>query len=151
MMKKILLFLLCAGVLSCASLQQKRFTGSVEDVLVYINSGRAEELIAVSQTPFLLDTEIILLKEDIREFWSQILKVGFKIPDYRSISSTPIAGTTYKAFADTMEVQSFFQKYVSDRAHIVTVDAGSFSVHFITDRVGIGDIKILGMKGPEAS
>ena len=150
MMRKSLLLLLCIAALSCASLQQKRSTSSVEDVLGYINSGKAEELAAVSQTPFLLDAEIILLKEDVTEFWSQIVKVGFQIPDDRTISSTPATSATYKDFAATMELQSFFQKYVSNRAHIVTVETDQFSVYFITDRVGFGEIKILGMKGPEA-
>jgi hypothetical protein len=151
MMKKTLLLLLCITVLSCATLQQKRFAGSVEDVIEYINAGQASELSNISQTPFLLDAEIILLKEDVMEFWGQIVKVGFQIQEYQSIASVPITSTTYKDFADTMEVQSFFEKYISKRAYLVTVKTDHFSVYFITDRVAFGEIKILGMKGPEAS
>lgn len=149
MIKRAALLLLCVGIFSCASLQQKRYDGSVEEVIAWINAGRTAELAALTKTPFLLDREIIILAQDIEEFWSRAVEAGFRIPAPRFIESFPVAPDTYKTFGSTMEVKSFFQKYVTERAYVVNVETESTILRFLMDRVKLGEIRILGMAGPE--
>ena len=56
---------------------------------------------------------------------------------------------SYAEFAETMEVQTFFQSYVSDIGSVVVLRTSSFQLLLLLDRDG-GQVTIAGFKGPEA-
>jgi len=149
MMKRTALVVVCIAVASCASLQQRRYTAAAEDLIEWINGGRSAELASASQTPFLLDREIVILEEDIATFWDRIIQAGFRIPPPRFIEASAVTAASFEEFGSTMEVQTFFEKYVSERAYVVRIETADFAVRFLVDRIGVGRLGILGMKGPE--
>jgi hypothetical protein len=150
MMKKGILLLLCVFVVSCASLQQKRYSNSTEQVIDLINRAQSGELSDITQTPFLLDSEIIILDRDMKDFWERITEAEFLIPNAFLMESSPVTKSTYKEFAPTMEAESFFGKYVTDKAYLVVVETETMRIKFLMDRVKFGTMRIIGMKGPES-
>lgn len=148
-MKKGILLLLCVFVVSCASLQQKRYSNSTEQVIDLINRAQSGELSDITQTPFLLDSEIIILDRDMKDFWERITEAEFLIPNAFLMESSPVTRSTYKEFAPTMEAESFFEKYVTDKAYLVVVETETMRIKFLMDRVKLGTMRIIGMKGPE--
>ena len=97
---------------SCASLQRSWDQGNVETVARLINEGQADKLAAMSAAPFLVDGEIVTLKPDISAFWTGIVKAGFKVEGATLVQAAPLAADSYRQFADTMEVKTFFAQYV---------------------------------------
>lgn len=150
-MRKLLLAALCVAVSGCATFAPRRFERSAEQVIGLLNSGQATELAAMSRTPFLLDGELVLLDADVAELWNGMVKAGLRIDAAASVSALPVDDETYKRFASTMEVRTFFDKYVSDRGSLVVLEAGRSRVLLILDR-GRGSRRalIVGFKGPDA-
>lgn len=104
---------------SCASLQHSRDQGNVQTVAKLINEGRADTLAAMSAVPFLVDGEIVTLKPDVASFWIGIVKAGFKVEGATLVQAAPLAPDSYKQFADTMEVKTFFTQYVKKEARVL--------------------------------
>jgi hypothetical protein len=146
-MKKLILLVAIAISVGCVSLQT-RFTNAGEQIVALINTGEVEKLGEMTQTPFLLDGEIILLDEDMASFWRNIFEAGFRVNEPMIRESSAVGTDTYREFGETMEVSSFFEKYLSDRSHVVYVDTTSFSLVFLLDRARWGKVRILGFKGP---
>jgi hypothetical protein len=74
-MKKLPYLLLLVLLLSsCASIQRSKDEGNIERVSELINTGQAKKLTAMTELPFLLDQEIIVLAKDVATFWSTIVK-----------------------------------------------------------------------------
>lgn len=119
-MKKLSLLLLIALLLSsCASIQRSRDEGNIERISKLINEGQSEKLAEMSELPFLLDQEIILLEKDVRTFWSTIVEVGFKVEEPILERGSRITPESYKEFYDSMEVQTFFKKYLNKKTRIL--------------------------------
>ncbi len=104
---------------SCASLQRSWDQGNVETVARLINEGQADKLAAMSAAPFLVDGEIVTLKPDIASFWTGIVKAGFRVEGATLLQASPFAADSYRQFADTMEVKSFFTQYVKKEARLL--------------------------------
>lgn len=145
-MKRALLAILCVTVAGCATLG--RFERSADDIVALINSGNAAELAAATRTPFLLDGELIVLDQDVALFWENAVKAGFRVQT-EALEAQPLEPESYRRFAPTMEVRTFFEKYVSERGSIVVLSGGGVRVLLLLDR-GKGRITILGFKGPDA-
>ncbi|HTP58323.1 MAG TPA: hypothetical protein VMM82_05355, partial [Spirochaetia bacterium] len=103
----------------CASLQRSWDQGNVDMVARLINNGQGQALAAMSSTPFLVDGEIVAMKPDVATFWNGIIKAGFKVEGATLTQGVPLTADSYKQFADTMEVKSFFSQYVKRDARIL--------------------------------
>jgi hypothetical protein len=147
-MRKLLVAAVCAALAGCATLG--RFERSAERIVGLVNSGQAAELAAMSRTPFLLDGELLLLDADVAELWKGIVAAGFRIEPGSSPTAGPLGAESYKRFASTMEVRTFFQKYVSDRGSLVELEAGRSRILLLLDRGRMGSAVIVGFKGPDA-
>jgi len=104
---------------SCASLQQTWDKGNVDTVAGLINNSQAQKLSAMSARPFLVDGEIVAFKADVASFWSGIVKAGFRVEGATLTQGSLLVPDSYKQFADTMEVKSFFAQYVKKDARIL--------------------------------
>ena len=132
---------------SCASIQRSQDQGMVRQVAELINSGDSARLATLSATPFLLDGEIVPLPADVASFWQGIAKAGFRVEGAALDRGVPVAADSYKDFADTMEVKSFFSRYVKNaRVLDLTTSAGRH-LRLLT-RSQWFSWKILGFKGP---
>jgi hypothetical protein len=107
---------------SCASLQHSWDQGNVQTVAGLINEGQADKLAAMSAVPFLVDGEIVTLKPDIASFWSGIVKAGFKVEGATLVQAAPLSPESYKQFANTMEVKTFFAQYVKKEARLLELE-----------------------------
>ena len=150
-MKKILIGALCAVVFlaGCATLSEGRFERAAQVVVETINSGNVRELVDRSRTPFLLDGEIVILDRDIEVFWQNAIENGFRIDEATS-SAVLLEEESYRDFADNMEVQAFFDKYVETRkGSIVELRTDTYRILLLLEKQSMGEYLILGLKGPE--
>ena len=142
-----LVVILFAG---CLSLEQ-RVSSAAEEVISLINSGNSEQLAGMTATPFLLDEEIILLSDDMRGFWQNIVEAGFSIDNAALTATYEIDDKSFKEFGKGLEVESFFQKYVSKDGHIVVVETEDVKILLIMDRTKKKETKLIGFRGPVQS
>lgn len=131
---------------SCASL---RFEQKEEDVLALvslINRGETETLSRLSQTPFLLDREILMLEKDTKTVWKNLTDAGFSLNQPALEKIEPVTDESYKTFAEAMEIEVYFQKYVPETAKIAHVETEGGPCLFILNDKQDGYPMILGMK-----
>jgi hypothetical protein len=133
---------------SCASIQRSRDQGSVRQVANLINSGDSGRLTSVSASPFLLDGEIVPLPADVASFWQGIVKAGFRVEGAALDKGAPVGAESYRDFADTMEVKSFFARYVKDGTRILELTTSAGTRIRLLTRSQWFSWKILGFKGP---
>jgi hypothetical protein len=141
----------CAVALSlasCASLQHGWDQGAVKQVADLLNAGQAQELAAISVTPFLVDGEIVPLKGDVASFWDGVVKAGFRVEAAALEQGTPVSAESYKQFADTMEVKSFFSRYVKKDARILSMTSSKGTHILLLMRSEWFSRQLIGFKGP---
>jgi hypothetical protein len=142
----------CAALIalsSCASLQHSWDQGNVETVAKLINDGQSAKLASMSGSPFLVDGEIVALKADVAGFWDGIIKAGYKVAGPSLGDATPVGPDSYKRFADTMEVKSFFAEYVKKGTRVLELKtSGGKSVLLIIRDAVFSAKTIQGFKGP---
>jgi hypothetical protein len=140
----------CAAAMalaSCASFQHSWDQGNVENVAKLINDGQSARLAAMSATPFLVDGEIVPLKADVAGFWEGIIKAGYKVQGPALGEAAPVNTDTYKHFADTMEVKSFFAQYVKKDTRVLELRTANGRILLII-RDSWFSKTIHGFKGP---
>lgn len=148
-MKKLPYLLLLALLLaSCASIQRSKDEGNIERISELINTGQSQKLVEMTELPFLLDQEIIVLDKDVRTFWSTIVEVGFKVEEPVLQSGTRVGPESYKEFHDSMEVETYFKKYLERRSRLLELktNAGQHILLLVTDTLFTRTIH--GFKGP---
>jgi hypothetical protein len=133
---------------SCASLQHSWDQGNVENVAKLINTGQSAKLAAMSTTPFLVDGEIVALKADVAGFWEGIIKAGYKVEGPALGDAAPVAPDSYKRFANTMEVKSFFAQYVKKDTRILELKTVSKGTILLIIHDSWFSKTIQGFKGP---
>jgi hypothetical protein len=132
---------------SCASIQRSQDQGKVREVADLINAGDSAKLATLSASPFLLDGEIVPLPADVASFWQGISKAGFRVEGAALDRGVPVAADSYKDFADTMEVKSFFARYVKNARVIDLTTSAGRRIRLLTMSQWFS-WKILGFKGP---
>jgi hypothetical protein len=148
-MKKLPYFLLSVLLLaSCASIQRSKDEGNIERISELINTGQAEKLTTMSELPFLLDQEIIVLPKDVATFWSTIVEVGFKVEQPALERGVRVGPESYKEFYDSMEVKTFFKKYLKKQSRLLELktSTGQRILLLVTDTLFTRTIH--GFKGP---
>lgn len=124
-MKKILLLLAVALLVSsCATMKMSKDEKDIYYISDLINTGDDAYLAKMSQLPFLVDQEIIVLEKDVAAFWANIIKAGFTVEDPVLESGLPVDDTSYMEFYDSMEVETFFKKYVPAKARLLELETG---------------------------
>jgi len=148
-MKKLpYLLLLVVLLASCASIQRSKDEGNIERISELVNAGQAEKLTAMTELPFLLDQEIIVLAKDVATFWSTIVEVGFKVEEPALERGVKVGPDSYKEFYDSMEVQTFFKKYLKKQSRLLELktSTGQKILLLVTDTLFTRTIH--GFKGP---
>jgi hypothetical protein len=151
MRKTLPTIVLCVAMIfvsSCASLQRSWDQGAVRQTADLINAGDAQKLASVSASPFILDGEVVVLPADVAGFWTGILKAGFRVEAASLDTGTAVGADSYRQFADTMEVRSFFARYVKDGARILDLSTAAGTHIRLLVRSDWFSWKILGWKGP---
>jgi len=133
---------------SCASIQRAQDEGAVRQVVDFLNAGQSQRLAAMSASPFLLDGEIVALPADVASFWDGIVKAGFRVEGAALDTGTPVGPGSAGRFADTMEVRSFFERYVKQGARVLEMQTSAGARTLLLVRSEWFAWRILGFKGP---
>jgi PBP1b-binding outer membrane lipoprotein LpoB len=150
-MKKILIILAVIIIFSsCSCFKVREYTDTADSIISFINSGKIEQMNSMTDIPFILDDEIIMLKGDMDIFWRNIINAGFSINDAVYTDTFDVESGDFKLFADKMEVESYFKNYITEEAKIILIEAKNFRLIFLLDENDKGEIRIKGFKGPEA-
>ena len=148
-MKKLpYLLLVLVFFASCASIQRSKDEGNIERISELINTGQADKLYAMTELPFLLDQEIVLLGKDVQTFWSTIVEVGFKVEEPVLERGVKVGPESYKEFYDSMEVRTFFNKYLKKKSRLLELKTNTSQriLLLVTDTLFTRTIH--GFKGP---
>ncbi|HEY9593214.1 MAG TPA: hypothetical protein VHE79_01960 [Spirochaetia bacterium] len=151
MRRYILAAAVCATALalgSCASLQRSFDEGDMRKIVDLINHGQGEALAGMSATPFLVDGEVVVLPADVAGFWAGIVKSGYRVQGAALASGTKVAADSYTLFASTMEVKSYFSRYVKDGGRVLELTTDGGKRVRILLRSAWPSWKIAGWKGP---
>jgi len=132
----------------CATIQRSWDQAGVDTVARLINDGQGQKLAAMSSTPFLVDGEIVAMKPDVATFWDGIIKAGFKVEGATLEQGAPLTADSYKQFADTMEVKSFFAEYVKKDARVLELRTATAGDRILLIFRNGNTQTIYGFKGP---
>jgi len=147
MMKNLgILILVALALSSCVTF--KLDEQEVNKVLLLWQRLDPIRLTEITATPFLLDGEIIALKEDAKLYWQRLKSSGLKPGQLYTTEIKPADESWTQFFPNTRQVQLFFKKYVPAKSVIVqiTCEAGLF--FFILNGEKNGYAQILGIRGP---
>jgi hypothetical protein len=131
---------------TCATLQQDQHRA--DKIAQLVNSGRAEELAAMSTVPFLLDQEILVLPQDVAYFWKSVLAAGYKLEEPKVERGSTVGPDSYREFRDSMEMRTFFKKYIKKGTRLLELKTGDGLRVLLLVRYGALSRRISGFKGP---
>ena len=151
-MKKMILALGAIIILiilsSCTTMKAVPNEKAIERFIELYNSGDTERMTAMTSIPMLIDGEIVARNSDADFFWKSLDKAGFTLDGSESFTVKPLDSKSSLLFADTMEVSTFFVKYVPVTAVIVQVKGpGGDFVLLLSGRKGRYPF-IFGFTGP---
>lgn len=116
-----ILFLVLAA--SCTTTPYSQREANVQKAIDLIQAGDAETLVAQSRLPFLFDAEIIMLERDLETLWGNLSEASFEMENAEVEYIGPAGRYSYPPFADSMEVRTFFKKYVPRKSSLVRITA----------------------------
>jgi hypothetical protein len=131
---------------SCASVRFVQKEADVMALVSLINQGEAETLSRLTQSPFLFDREILMLAKDTKTVWKNLAEAGFALDQPKVLRIEPVSEESYRDFADVMEIEVYFRKYVPKTAKIARIESRGGSCLFILNDKQAGYPLILGLK-----
>ncbi len=131
---------------TCATLQQDQHRA--DKIAQLVNRGRVEELAAMSTVPFLLDQEILVLPQDVAYFWKSVVEAGYRLEEPKDERGSAVGPDSYREFRDSMEVRTFFKKYVKKGTRLLELRTGDGRRLLLLVRGGALSRRICGFKGP---
>jgi hypothetical protein len=153
-MKRFLFCILSTSILilffsSCATIPFEAKDRNIEKIASLLEKGDVDKLTGISNLPFLLDGEIILMQGDIYTLWENAVGSGFIIDDPRIIGQNPVDDQSHSIFAESMEVKAFFSKFVPVTAAIVSIPGkatggNAADMYMILNRGKMGNPHIIG-------
>lgn len=135
-------------VSGCSTLAFAGREDTVQEVVQLINFGEPEELIGLSQPPFVLDGEILFSEGIVSDFWQGFRQSGFLLKDARPVVTEEVSPGTYTRFSESKEMEIFFAKYLVERAVCVDLETAEGVVYLLLGEKKGDHPAILGFKGP---
>jgi hypothetical protein len=133
---------------SCATGPYVQKDDKVLKLVDLINRGGVGEVQGLSETPFLFDGEVLLLQKDVTALWTNLKTAGFTMRNGKVLGKEHISDNSYRAFGDSMEVRTFFKKYLDKNSSLVKIGSEGGGFYLILNREVDGYPKIQGFKGP---
>jgi hypothetical protein len=132
---------------SCTSLSLESDEGGASYVVSLLNGKRSARLAAISASPFLVDGEIVALRDDVATFWEGIVQAELEVdPDLsRAVS---VDTETWRMFGSTRDLQLFFRKPVDEGARLFDLVTADNRHMLVVYRVQEGKPLLYGCKGP---
>lgn len=151
-MKKITIVLVSVLILvalsSCTTMKAVPNDKAIERFVELYNNGDTVRMTEMTAVPMLIDGEIVSRRGDADFFWNRLFEAGFRFDNSNTVVSNPVDGKSRLLFGDTMEVGTFFDKYVPETAVIVSVKGpGGDFILILSGRKGRYPF-IFGFAGP---
>lgn len=133
---------------ACATVPPSQDEESVRALIDVINEGNAELMVEHSARPFLFDSEIVPLANDVYVLWSNAFNAGFSLPNATIVSLDVVDAETYTRYRDAVEVETYFQRTVPEGATVARIRAqnGTFELILGDERNGLP--AVYGLRGP---
>lgn len=133
---------------SCATMNAVPNDKAIERFIELYNSGDTVRMTKMTSVPMLIDGEIVAGTDDADFFWNRLADAGFSFEGVDSFAREPVDDRAKLLFGDTMEVGTFFDKYVPETAVIVRVKGpGGEFILLLSGRKGRYPF-IFGFTGP---
>jgi hypothetical protein len=146
---KVGLASLCLALLaSCATAPYTPSEKKVQKLVALIDKGGVGAVKGLSVAPFLLDAEILLRQADVDTAWANLKAAGFTMGEPKVSSIERLGDGSYARFAESMEVRSFFKRYLNKDSVLVALDAAEGRYYLILNREVSGYPRIQAFKGP---
>ncbi len=151
-MKKIsmiaVLMLILIVFFSCTTMKAVPKERAIERFIELYNTGDTVRMSEMTSIPMLIDGEIVARNADADFFWNSLAKAGFTLDGSESFTTEPLNSNSSLLFGDSMEVSTFFAKYVPETAVIVRVKGpGGDFILLLSGRKGRYPF-IFGFTGP---
>ena len=150
-MKKITIavsILILIALSSCTTMKAVPNDKAIERFIELYNSGDTSRMTEMTSVPMLIDGEIVARTGDADFFWNRLAEAGFRFEGSNSFVVAAVDDNAKMLFGDTMEVSTFFAKYVPDTAVIVRVKGpGGDFILLLSGRKGRYPF-IFGFTGP---
>jgi len=138
--------LLCIAFYSCATKPYAQKEEKVFNLIKAINNGEAAAK-ELYEAPFLFDGEIVLLQNHLTVLWKNLHMAGFRMYDASIVRNHFIKEDSFKEFGDTMDVRTFFKKYLDENTSLVEIKARGGNYLFLLNKEVNGYPRIQGFKG----
>lgn len=133
---------------SCTTVKAVPNDKAIERFIELYNSGDTVRMTEMTSIPMLIDGEIVARSGDADFFWNRLSEAGFSFEGPDSFTKEPVDENARFMFGDTMEVSTFFDKYVPDTAVVVRVKGpGGDFILLLSGRKGRYPF-IFGFTGP---
>ena len=113
------LMLILIVFFSCTTMKAVPNDRAISRFIELYNSGDTERMTEMTSIPMLVDGEIVARSGDADFFWTRLAKAGFKFDGSEYYTVEPLTAKSSLLFGDTMEVATFFDKYVPSTAVLV--------------------------------
>lgn len=152
MNKSFMNLVITLGVLllitSCGSLPYQQSEDDVYAVVDALSGGDSDELLMNSQVPFLLNGEIIMMKDHLDTFWDVLSENGFVLSNPLILANRALEEGDSLLFAKTQEVAFFFEKYTNQDTSFVELHTDQGGFYLLLGRRDKGISRLIGIKGP---
>ncbi len=99
-----------------------------------VNRGEADILTGTSSRPFLFESEILPTEAMLNDLWQGLVDAGVTFDDPRVREVRLVDGESYRVFADSWEVETWFKNYVKEPAYLVFLDTRDQQLVIVLDR-----------------
>jgi len=132
---------------SCTTISLSSDEGGAAYVSGLVNGKRASRLVAISASPFLVDGEIIALRDDLATFWNGYVQAGLAFDPDRS-QAAPVDADTWRKFGSTRDLRLFFGRLAEEGARVFDFVTADGRHVFVLYRTHEGKPVLYGIKGP---
>ena len=133
---------------SCASVRGVPGKSTVGNLMELVNSKDVTTMGKITNIPMLIDGEIVSREKEVTSFWAQVFKAGFRLQEQQEAVVEPVDSTALAFFGDTMEVRTFFKKYLPKTAITAEIKGtGGTYIFLLSGRSGKYPY-IFGFTGP---
>ncbi len=134
---------------SCTTFKAVPGRKAITRFIELYNTGDIDRMTMMTSIPMLVDGEIVARTGDAEFFWTRLSEAGFSFENSdSSYSVEPVDQNSFLLFGNTMEVRTFFTKYVPETAVIVRLKGpGGDFILLLSGRKGFYPF-IFGFTGP---
>ena len=147
---KGLMLVLLVGLSGCSTmLSETQASAKAVAVTGQVNRGEADTLTGTSSRPFLFESEILPSEAMLNDLWQGLIDAGVTFDNPRVREVRVVDGDSYRVFAETWEVETWFKNYVKDPAYLVFLDTDDQQLVLVLDRnrknrtpiMGFGEVR----------